>query len=108
MQSKKLHLAISTQNIAKSVQDYTQRLSMQPTVVIEDEYALWRTDIFNLSIRKTDLKSGTLRHLGFEDETAEKFSTSVDVNGITWEQFNFEQQKAEIIDAFGKCNFLEG
>lgn len=49
---KKFHLAILTDDIAATVQDYSHRLSAQPCVVVDGEYALWRTEMLNISVRK--------------------------------------------------------
>lgn len=94
---KKLHLAISTNNLAETVTDYNQRLGCEPCLVIEGQYALWRTEHINLSVRQdSQSKAGTLRHLGWELPNCEAFSESSDVNGIVWEQFTALQQAEEI------------
>ena len=49
---KKIHLAISTQDLAASVEDYSRRLNAQPDLVIAGQYALWRTDTLNFSVRR--------------------------------------------------------
>ncbi|WP_419811136.1 hypothetical protein [Bacterioplanoides sp.] len=70
-------------------------------MVVSDQYALWRTDNLNLSIRQNvNVPAGELRHLGFEDPDAREFVTSTDVNGILWEQFSFEQQAQEIAETW--------
>ena len=94
---RKLHIAIGTSNIEASVQDYSARFGQNPKVVIPGEYALWRTDTVNFSIRKvSDHESGKLRHLGWEDSSSMVFATETDVNGILWEHFSPEQQIKEI------------
>ena len=94
---KKLHIAISTNDIAATVKDYSERLACKPCVVIPNEYALWRTDSFNLSVSQDpSCKPGELRHLGWEDATASELTNSTDVNGILWENFTAEQQADEI------------
>ncbi|MBE9101117.1 hypothetical protein [Vacuolonema iberomarrocanum] len=94
---KKFHLAIATHDIAATVRDYSDRLGAQPCVVVPNEYALWRTETLNLSIRQDpNCKSGELRHLGWEDSAAQGFTTSVDVNGLTWERFSPLLQAQEI------------
>jgi hypothetical protein len=98
---KKLHIALSTHDIAASVADYSVRLGCAPTLVVEGQYALWRTEQINLSVRCTaDEPPGQLRHLGWEDATAEAFTTEVDVNGIPWERFAAHHQAAEIRQAW--------
>ena len=98
---KKLHLAIATHDIESSITDYSNRLGCKPCVVVPNEYALWRTRTINLSIRRDQsCKPGELRHLGWEDSEATEFSTSMDVNGIMWENFTAQQQAGEIEEAW--------
>ena len=93
---KKIHIAIGVSDISRSVKDYSERLGCQPVVVIANEYALWRTDILNFSIRYDAANPGMLRHLGWEDSSACEFTQEKDVNGIVWERFTTEQQSNEI------------
>ena len=94
---KKLHIAISTNKIEETIKDYSVRLSMEPCSYVKDEYALWRTESLNVSIRQDEsCIPGELRHLGWEDDTASNFSEEKDVNGITWERFSAKQQADEI------------
>jgi hypothetical protein len=93
---KRFHISISVQNIAASVEDYSARLDCQPCVVVLGEYALWRTDTVNFSIRQSVDQVGKLRHLGWEDQTATGFTQAIDVNGIAWERFSAETQADEI------------
>lgn len=94
---KKLHLAIATRNIEATVDDYSQRFGCKPCVVIAEQYALWRTESLNLSVRYDALcQPGELRHMGWEDAEAAAFSTDIDVNGVTWEAFTAQQQAEEI------------
>ena len=103
---KKLHLAISTNNVEATVKDYSNRLSAQPCLIVSGEYALWRTDALNISVRQDKSCSpGSLRHLGWEDSTASTFSTEIDVNGIVWEQFTASQQAAEINEIWSEVNY---
>ncbi len=94
---KKIHIALSTHNLEDSIQEYTQRLSVKPTVIIEKEYALWKTDTVNFSVRQdTNYPAGSLRHLGWENSEAKEFTQDIDVNGIIWERFNEQHQLDEI------------
>ena len=65
---QRFHLALTTHNLESTISDYSVRLGIAPEVVVQGEYALWRTDSLNVSVR-VDLssKAGSLRHLGFED-----------------------------------------
>lgn len=98
---KKLHLAIVTNSIDDTVEDYSLRLGSSPCVLVPNTYALWHKEYINLSVRyDPSCKPGELRHLGFEDPDAEKFTTSKDVNKITWENSNAQQQAEEIFDVW--------
>ncbi|WP_072620598.1 hypothetical protein [Spirulina major] len=95
--TRKLHLAISTTKIEATIEDYSQRLGQRPCAAIPGEYALWRTETLNLSVRQdASCAPGSLRHLGWEDSTVDEFSSDVDVNGIVWERFSAAQQADEI------------
>ena len=93
---KRFHIALGVADIERSITDYTARLGAAPTRVIPGEYALWRTETLNVSIRRTPGPPGQLRHLGWEDDSAPAFSESTDTNGIVWERFSTEQQDREI------------
>lgn len=94
--SRKFHIAIAVADLSQSVQDYSQRLACQPQIVIENEYALWRTDTLNFSIRRTAENPGIVRHLGWEDSEASIFTENIDCNGLKWERFNDQNQLQEI------------
>jgi hypothetical protein len=102
---KRIHIAIAVADITASVADYSQRLDCQPCVVVAGEYALWRTDTINFSIRQTGEAVGLVRHLGWEDDSATVFSKEVDVNGLVWERFNAENQAAEIKDIWSNVDY---
>lgn len=92
---RRVHIAIGSEDFDASVADYNSRLALLPVILVPGEYALWRTEVLNLSIRKTS-SGGVIRHIGFEDDAAPGFSSAVDVNGIEWELFSSESQMAEI------------
>ena len=103
---KKLHIALSTDNIEASIKDYSKRLACEPCSTIVGEYALWRTDTINLSIRQDKQNpSGSLRHLGWEDPAADDFTQDTDVNGIVWERFNAQSQADEINDLWPQAHY---
>jgi hypothetical protein len=107
--SKKFHLALSVSDIDICVSDFTQRLGKEPCVIIKNEYALWRTHFLNISIRKdTAALPGSLRHLGWEDPSAEMFSSETDVNGTLWERFTAQQQADEINHIWPGHNYSPG
>jgi hypothetical protein len=93
--NRKFHIAINTTDLDASISDYSLRLGSKPCIIVQNDYALWRTEFLNFSIRCSD-DSGNLRHLGWEDETSLEFSTDIDCNGITWEKFTALQQQKEI------------
>ena len=104
---KKLHIAIATNKIEQAIADYTVRLEMPPCSYVLGQYALWRTETLNVSIRQDDsCKPGKLRHLGWEDESAQEFSQDRDVNGIVWERFNAQHQADEINEIWQDANYV--
>ncbi|EOB2818673.1 TPA: hypothetical protein ACGUU3_004299 [Vibrio vulnificus] len=104
---KKLHIAIATNSIEESIKDYSKRLGGEPCSFVENEYALWRTESLNFSIRQDSAcQLGELRHLGWEDEFAEAFSEEKDVNGIVWERFSAALQADEINEIWPHANYV--
>lgn len=102
----KLHIAISTDNIEGSIKDYSARLGSEPCSFVLNEYALWRTETLNFSIRQDPkCAPGQLRHLGWEDNLASSFSEEKDINGITWERFSSLQQAEEINELWPEANY---
>lgn len=93
--AKRFHIAIGVSDVSESVRDYSVRLGCAPAVHVPDEYALWRTEAVNFSVRRAPDRIG-LRHLGWEDASASAFSEETDTNGIVWERFSAEQQRQEI------------
>lgn len=103
---KKLHLALSSNKLEETIKDYSLRLGREPCSVVPGEYALWRTDHLNVSVRfDRKCASGTLRHLGWEDPAASQFTQETDVNGIVWERFSAQQQATEINDLWPEANY---
>ncbi len=96
---RKFHIALGVRSLTDSIADYTQRLSIQPQVIVPDEYALWRTETLNFSIRQ--IPAGEvpgLRHLGWEDSEFRAVTDTRDCNGILWETFGAEQQMQEVLE----------
>jgi hypothetical protein len=93
---RRFHIALSVADVAASVIDYSRRLGADPAVVVSGEYALWRTEILNFSIRRTHEQPGALRHVGWEDADAPGFAVQKDVNGLAWEHFCPAAQAEEI------------
>lgn len=94
---KRFHISISVDNFAAAVADYSARLGCGPCAIHDGRYALWRTEILNLSIScKPGQPAGLVRHIGFEDSEAVDFREERDSVGIVWEYFSQETQRAEI------------
>jgi len=105
--NEKLHIALATHSLDKSLTDYTVRLGVESCVVVAGVYALWRTETLNISIKvDTNCKPGELRHLGLEDPEATEFSVETDVNGIVWERFNTKHQAEEINAAWPETKYV--
>jgi catechol 2,3-dioxygenase-like lactoylglutathione lyase family enzyme len=99
---RRFHIALGVADLAASIADYSARLGMEPECVVPGEYALWRTEGLNLSIRVGAAgEAGPLRHLGWEDTNAAAMESSVDVNGIVWERFSAAAQRQEIEELWG-------
>jgi catechol 2,3-dioxygenase-like lactoylglutathione lyase family enzyme len=91
----RFHVALGVPDVARSIPDYSARFGCAPSVHVPNEYALWRTDQVNFSIRRAD-GPAALRHFGFEDPDAASFSEETDATGIVWERFTVQEQLAEI------------
>lgn len=93
----RFHIAIATDDIDTTIEDYSARFGARPCSFVAGEYALWRTDTLNVSVRRDPSSSpGSLGHLGREDATAPEFTQDVDANGIARERFSAGQQADEI------------
>jgi len=104
---KKFHVAIATDNISASVQEYTLRLGSAPCVFVDNAYALWRTETINMSVlQDSSCTPGELRYLGWEDPEALEFTSSTDVNNIVWENFSAEQQAEEIEEMWPGTGYM--
>ncbi len=99
---KKFHISIAVRDLEESISQYSMKLESQPCVVVQNKYALWRTDTLNFSISQKPEIAGQMRHLGFENENAQEFTEIHDCNGILWEEFTQEMQEAEIENFYGK------
>ena len=93
----KIHIALAVKDLEKSISEYKQRLGCKPVAIAKGRYALWRTDILNLSITQDAENAGMLRHLGFESSEAARMVSDYDTDGFKWEYFTAEQQRLEII-----------
>ena len=98
---KRFHIALAVENLDSSIADYSLRLGQNPTVVVSDKYAMWRTDTLNFSINQIPDRAGQLRHVGFEDESVQGFSSDYDTNGLEWELFSPEAQDQKIVEIYG-------
>ena len=98
---KRFHIALAVRDLGASIVDYSLRLGQSPNVVVEGKYAMWRTDLLNFSINQNTERAGQLRHIGFEDDSAESFTSTADVNGIEWERFSAKAQDERIVEMYG-------
>lgn len=98
---KRFHIALAVRDLDASIADYSTRLGQRPSVVVADKYAMWRTDLLNFSINQNAERAGQLRHIGFEDDGTQGFTSTTDVNGIEWEQFSAKAQDERIVEAYG-------
>lgn len=98
---RRFHIALAVADLTQSIEDYSRRLGARPTAVVAGKYALFRTDQLNFSINQIPERAGQLRHLGFEDEAAQGFSSDNDVNGIMWELFSPAAQDEAIVRTYG-------
>lgn len=99
----RFHIALAVADLNASIADYSERLGQRPTAVVPGRYAMWRTDLLNFSINETPEKAGQLRHVGFEDDSAQGYSSSVDINGLEWELFPAQEQDRRIVASYGKA-----
>ena len=102
---KKIHIALAVKNLDSSINEYSRRLGSRPVVIVEGQYALWRTTEVNLSISEKPDQAGQLRHLGFEDPEATQMRAEYDINGLMWEQFTAEQQRDEILQHYPQADY---
>ena len=99
---KRFHIALAVANLDNSIADYSLRLGEEPTVVVSEKYAMWRTDTLNFSINQIPDRAGQLRHVGFEDESVQGFSSDYDTNGLEWELFSPQAQDRKIVEIYGE------
>jgi len=99
---RRIHIALAVGSIADSVEDYTDRIGENPTVVVRGKYAMWRIDQMNFFINEIPERTGQLRHLGFEDDSAIEFSAETDTNDIVWELFSPQAQDEKIVEIYGE------
>ena len=103
----KVHIALAVKDLEKSIGEYSQRLGCKPIAIAESRYALWRTDILNLSITQNVVDAGNLRHLGFEDPDVLKMFSERDIDGFEWEYFTVEHQRQEILKYYPNAHYSE-
>ncbi|RDS79042.1 hypothetical protein DWU98_19895 [Dyella monticola] len=98
---KRFHIALAVGDLKASIADYSVRLGQPPNAVVDGKYAMWRTDLLNFSINQNPERAGQLRHIGFEDDAAEGFASTRDVNGLEWEHFSTHAQDERIVEMYG-------
>lgn len=104
---KRFHLALGVPRFQEAVADFQAQLGIAPVLVIEETYALFRTETMNISLRKeASLTVSQLRHCGWEDPFAKTFSEQKDTNGLIWEHFTREEQLREIKDIWPETDSM--
>ena len=98
---KRFHIALAVADLDASIADYSARLGQKPQAVVNGTYAMWRTEQLNFSIRQEPAQAGRICQLGFEDDAAQTFSSSTDVNDIEWQRFSTLEQDLRLITTFG-------
>ena len=98
---KRFHISLAVRSLDVSIADYTVRLGQTPHAVVPGKYAMWRTDLLNFSINQMPERAGQLRHVGFEDDAVQGYSSTIDANGIEWESFSQQEQDQRIVAAYG-------
>jgi catechol 2,3-dioxygenase-like lactoylglutathione lyase family enzyme len=98
---KRFHIALAVHDLDASIADYSERLGQRPNAIVQGKYAMWRTALLNFSINQNPERAGQLRHIGFEDDGAEGFTSTSDVNGIEWEHFSAAAQDERIVAMYG-------
>jgi len=104
---KRFHIALAVADLEASIADYSARLEQAPTVVVPGKYAMWRTDLLNFSINESPQRAGRLRHVGFEDDAVQAYSSTIDVNGIEWESFSRKEQDERIVSTYGGASMAD-
>ena len=104
---KRFHIALAVADLEASIADYSARLNQAPAVVVPGKYAMWRTDLLNFSINESPRRAGQLRHVGFEDDAVEGYSSTIDVNGIEWESFSRKKQDERIVSTYGGASVAD-
>lgn len=98
---QRFHIALAVADLDASINDYSKRFAQPPQAVVPGVYAMWRTSQLNFSIRQQPERAGQLCNFGFEDDTAEGFSSETDVNGVPWERFSAVEQDLQVILTYG-------
>ena len=102
---KRFHIALAVHDLDASIAEYNRRLGHPADVVIPGQYAMWRTELLNFSINQQPGYGGQLRHVGFEVDGVEGFSSETDINGLAWELFSAVEQDARIRQTYGEPLF---
>ena len=90
---KRIHIAITISDLTDSIIEYSTKFGTDPICTVKDTWALWLTPELNFSIEVKPEQAGEIKHIGFEDPSAESMIREKDINGLEWENFTIEQQK---------------
>jgi len=97
---KRFHLAIAVEDFGASLEAYSRRLSAAPELLVPGRFALWRTELLNVTISCKPGQAAGLRHVGFEDVSVSTPYEERDLNGIIWEYFSADAQMKELAEKF--------
>ena len=105
---KRFHIALAVADLDASIKDYSARLGQPPQVIVDDAYALWRTELLNFSIRREPGQAGKLCRMGFLDDETHDVTRDTDVNGIPWERFSTLAHDLRVATAYGVPRYAPG
>tara|TARA_R100000306_G_scaffold62552_1_gene73179 strand:- start:32908 stop:34125 length:1218 start_codon:yes stop_codon:yes gene_type:complete len=92
--ARRFHLSLDCTDLQQTINEYSSRLGCRPTLIINGQFALWRTPELNICVRQAT--ETRLRHLGWELAESDGVSNDLDCNGIEWATFTLQQQAEEI------------
>ncbi|VXB85755.1 hypothetical protein [Pseudomonas sp. 8O] len=99
---KRFHIALAVDDLQASIADDDRRLGQPASVIVPGHFAMWRTELLNFSINQQPGQGGRLRHVGFEVDGVDGFSSEADINGLAWELFSASEQDARILQMYGE------
>lgn len=93
---ERVHIAIGVSSLSESISFYEKKFSVSPELIIPHEYALFKTETMNISLRVVPENQIGVRHVGVESMRFDSFTAEKDPSGVLWESFNEQAQYDEI------------